>query len=448
MSKTVVGLDIGSHRVKVVVGLLDNAGNLIIKGIGKASSKESMSKGSILYVNKTSEAIRQAIEQADLQADLFIGNAITNITGTDITYTKKSGVLTRQSDGEEVQVEDVDRLTQDVRRTFSHTNHEVVHLLPQEYNIDSMVGIYDPVGISGMTVRGEFSFITIPQTECGKVRRSVEGSRKGMEVTKNNLVFSPLAAALSTLTEKEKEEGVALVDIGSGTIEIVIFKKQLVRHIAVLPFGGETINHDIHEGLQVSLDNAELLKLKYGTALSEKIPFNHVITIENERADQRILVKNLAIIIEERVKELAAVVEAEISRSGYGNRLPHGIVLTGGTAQLSGIEDIFKKVTSRHISVGRPIQNLSHNAPEEVKNPTFATVLGLVWMGFKNIDDREDLYDKSRDIVQEKPVKKEEKKDIPKKDKPKEEEAESGGNWLKKMRDAILGPEDDGKAGY
>ncbi|MEA5138815.1 cell division protein FtsA [Arcicella rigui] len=393
MNEIIVGLDIGSKQVSVVAGRLDSLGKLEILGLGKADTTGRVSKGVVLNVNKTIEAVQSALEQVENQANIHIRGVIASIAGPNIHSSKHKAVITRQTRGEEVTVTDVDQVANDAQRTFISQGNAIVHTLPQEYLVDSASGIQEPVGISGLKLQGEFLMITSPQAELDKTKRCIERSKDKMEI-EGGLVHSPLAASLAVLTDQEKKTGVALVDIGSGITEIVIYYKNIVRHVAVLPFAGDSITADIEQGCGVSTEHAEQLKIKFGSAVADEVSLEEVVTIPsaNGRKPKTISVKNVSIIIEERLKELIALVVAEIARSGYLNRINCGIVITGGTAQMPYIDQLFERVSQRDVRIGYPNENLGKSFTEEIKNPTYSTAVGLVWRGIKDIDEREDGY--------------------------------------------------------
>ncbi len=405
MSEIIVGLDIGSKQVSVVAGRLDSLGKLEILGLGKADTTGRVSKGVVLNVARTIESVRSAIEQVEEQANIDIRGVIASIAGTAIAGAKHKAMITRNTLGEEVTVTDVDQLTSDAERTFISQGNSIVHTLPQEYTVDSSSGIYEPVGITGLKLQGDFLLVTSPTSVLDKTKRCIERAKEKMEI-EGGLVFSPLAASLAVLSDQEKKSGVALVDIGSGTTEIVIYYKNVIRHICVLPFAGDIITADIEQGCNVSNEHAEVLKVKFGNALATSVPFEETVSIPgiNGRRPKVVSVKNLSIIIEERVKELAAMVSAEINRSGYGNRLSCGIVLTGGSVQMPNICEQFERVTGRDVRIGYPNENLGKTITEEIKNPTYATAVGLVWNGIRSLDEREDSYREMRRIPMPKPA--------------------------------------------
>ncbi|MCY7353333.1 MAG: cell division protein FtsA [Cytophagaceae bacterium] len=390
--KVVVGLDIGSTKVCAVVGRMNGQGTLDILGIGSAESK-GVSKGVVLNVTKTIEAVNKAVEQAGNQSNYDVGSVMAGIAGQNIQCLRKRGGFTRETSGSEVMVDDIERLLSDVARDPVAPGNAVLHVLPQEYTVDNWDNIYDPVGMTGMKLQAHFQVITSPTLAIENTRKSVERSRNKLEV--DGLMFSPLAAAMAVLTEDEKEAGVALVDIGGGTTDVVVFYKNIVRHVAVIPVAGNAITADVQHGCNVpSQTHAELLKTKFGCALQAPVDLHRVVSVPgmSGRLPKDVSLKNVAIIVEERLKEIAALVCAELIRSGYDNKLSGGLVLTGGTAQFECIEDLFSKITGKDVRVGLPHQHFGKGKLDVAENPAYATAIGLVWRGFRALDGRDDEY--------------------------------------------------------
>lgn len=390
--KVVVGLDIGSTKVCAVVGRMNGQGTLDILGIGVAESR-GVTKGVVLNVNKTIEAVNKAVEQAGNQSDYDIGSVMASIAGQNIQCLRKRGGFTRETAGSEVLVSDIERLASDVARDPVAPGNVVLHVLPQEYTVDNWDSIYDPVGMTGMKLQASYQVVTSPALAIENTRKSVERARGNLEV--DGLMFSPLAAAMAVLTDDEKEAGVALVDLGGGTTDVVIFYKNIVRHVAVIPVAGNAITEDLQHGCNVpSQTHAELLKIRYGCALQSRVDLHRVVSVPgmSGRLPKDVSLKNVAIIVEERLKEIAALVCAEFVRSGYENKLSGGLVLTGGTAQFEGIDDLFGKITGKDVRVGSPQQHFGKGKTDLAENPAYATAIGLVWSGFRSLDSRDDEY--------------------------------------------------------
>lgn len=386
--KVVVGLDIGSTKVCAVVGRMNANGALDLLGIGRADST-GVTQGMVLNVAKTIDAVHKVMESAGNQSNYDIGSVIAGIAGPHIQGFRKRGSLTRDTPGSEVQVKDVERLSDDILREPVAPGNSILHLLPQEYKVDNW-DTSDPVGVTGMRLQADFQVVTSPSIGIDNIRKCVE--RAGLEL--DELVLSPIASAMATLTDDEKEAGVALVDIGGGTADVVIYHKNIVRHVAIIPFAGNIITADIQQGCNVLPGQAELLKIKYGSALQAPVGLHEVVSVPGMmgRPPKDISRKNLAIIIEQRLKEIAALVCAELVRSGYDKKLSAGVVLTGGTAQFDHIDTLFSLVSGKDVRVGSPNQHFGKGQMEVASNPAYATAIGLVWRGFRSLDSREDVY--------------------------------------------------------
>lgn len=242
--KIVVGLDIGTTKVCALVGRKNEFGKLEILGMGKAVS-EGVVRGIVSNIDKTVEAIKRAIRQAEEQSGINIGVVNVGIAGQHIKSLQHNGSITRQVTDHEIRVEDVNRLTNDMYRLVTPPGSEIIHVMPQEYKVDYEEGIVDPVGMSGVRLEGNFHIITAQSNAINNINKCV--SRAGLEV--DQLILEPLASSMSVLSDEEKEAGVALVDIGGGTTDLAIFKDNIIRHTAVLPFGGNIITSDIKHGI-------------------------------------------------------------------------------------------------------------------------------------------------------------------------------------------------------
>jgi cell division protein FtsA len=394
-----VGLDIGSSGVVAVIGEFTGGNRnteLLVKGIGYvALGEDAVKKGRITNVQKVSNAIRQVVAEAGEQAGIIVGDVYASVCLPDVKFDTKTQSMVLERQNSDVNVHDVDRLSNSVRMHTKTSDYEILHLLPQEYTVERNTDIIDVIGSPGKDLTGSFGIVTISQEEKKKIARSIENTPSEDQkdfLSINNFFMAPLAAGISTLTQKDREDGVALVDIGGGTTSVAIYYKNIVRHVAVLPWGGDTIKRDLMEGLELSSSEAEEMKVKYGNARSEDVSENQVVLIKGGRTTKNVLVKNVALIMEERLIELASLVEAEISHSGFGNSLASGIVLTGGSSKIPNIAELFKRVTTRLVTAELPTIDLHPNCPQEIKNPSFATAIGLVWLAQKPLDYREEYY--------------------------------------------------------
>jgi cell division protein FtsA len=378
-------LDIGTTKVCALVGRKNEFGKLEILGMGKATS-EGVVRGIVSNIDKTVEAIRKAIRQAEEQSGINIGVVNVGIAGQHIKSLQHNGSITRQVTDHEITLEDVNRLTNDMYRLVTPPGSEIIHVMPQEYKVDYEEGIVDPVGMSGVRLEGNFHIITAQSNAINNINKCV--SRAGLEV--DQLILEPLASSMSVLSDEEKEAGVALVDIGGGTTDLAIFKDNIIRHTAVLPFGGNIITSDIKQGCMVMQNQAEQLKVKFGRAIADEASENEIVSIPGlrDRTPKEISLKNLAYIIEARMEEIVELVYAEIVRSGYANSLAGGIVVTGGGSQLQNLVQLVEYITGMDTRIGYPNEHLGRSKIDSVKSPMYATSVGLVLAGYQPLDQR------------------------------------------------------------
>ena len=385
----IVALDIGTTKVCAVAGRKDEHDRLEILGIGKVDS-EGVMRGVVSNIEKTVRAISDAIAQAEQSAGQPFSIAHVGIAGQHIKSLQHRGLLTRDSLHTEISQNDIDRLVKDMYKLVLPPGDKIIHVLPQEFTVDDEQGIVDPVGMSGVRLEANFHIITGQITATQNIVKCVQ--RAGLEVA--NLTLEPIASASSVLSEEEKEAGVALVDIGGGTTDITIFKDGIIRHTAVIPFGGNVITRDIKDGCNVMQQQAEKLKVKFGSALASEVFDNRIITIPGFRGREHkeVSEKNLARIIQARVEEILDYVVWEIRRSGYENKLIAGIVLTGGGALLHHIEKLTAYYTGLDTRIGIPVEHLAHGYSEELSSPVYATAVGLLLKGITDVEEGKVVY--------------------------------------------------------
>jgi cell division protein FtsA len=385
----VVGLDIGTTKICAIVGRKNEYGKLEVMGMGKAVS-DGVIRGIVSNIDKTVQAIQRAVRQAEEQSGVEINVVNVGIAGQHIRSSVHHGSITRSSSEEEITVEDVERLTNDMYRIVTPPGCEIIHVMPQHYIVDYEEGIMDPVGMSGVKLEADFHIITAQTNAINNVNKCVR--KAGLEI--ENLILEPLASSLAVLSEEEKKAGVCLVDIGGGTTDIAIFHDGIIRHTAVIPFGGNIITSDIKQGCSVLHEQAELLKVKFGRAIAEEANLNEIVSIRGlrDRPPREISVKNLAYIIEARMQEIFELVHAEIIASGYEDRLAGGIVITGGGSQLKHVKQLCELMCAMDGRIGYPNEYLGKGKPESIKSPMYATGVGLVLAGFKAIDERNSEY--------------------------------------------------------
>jgi cell division protein FtsA len=385
--KIVVGLDIGTTKICAIVGRKNEFGKLEVLGMGKAES-EGVIKGIVVNIDKTVMAIEKAIKEASDIAGINIGVVNVGIAGQHIRSSIHHNSLLRDTKDDEITIEDVSRLTEDMYRMVVPSGSEIIHVMPQDYIVDYEEGIKDPVGMSGVRLEADFHVITAQTSAINNINKCVR--RGGLEIA--DLILEPLASSLAVLSEEEKEAGVCLIDIGGGTTDIAIFFNNIIRHTAVIPFGGNILTTDIQNGLQVMSKQAEQLKTRFGKAIAEEASPNEVVSIPGirNRTAKEISVKNLSSIIQARMEEIIEMCHVEIINSGYENRLAGGIVITGGGAQLANLKQLVEYMTGMDARVGYPNEHLGRSKQEIVKSPMYSTAVGLVLAGFRSLDERDD----------------------------------------------------------
>jgi cell division protein FtsA len=383
--KIVVGLDIGTTKICALVGRKNEFGKLEILGMGKAVS-EGVVRGIVSNIDKTVDAIKRAIQGAEEQSGINIGVVNVGIAGQHIKSLQHNGSITRATVDNEITTDDVNRLTNDMYRLVTPPGSEIIHVMPQDYKVDYEEGIIDPVGMSGVRLEGNFHIITAQSNAINNINKCV--TKAGLEI--DQLILEPLASCMSVLSAEEKEAGVALVDIGGGTTDLAIFKDNIIRHAAVLPFGGNIVTSDIKQGCMVMQNQAEQLKVKFGKAIADEASDNEIVSIPGlrDRTPKEISLKNLAYIIEARMEEIVELVYSEIVRSGYANNLAAGIVITGGGSQLENLVQLVEYITGMDTRIGYPNEHLGKSKIDAVKSPMYATTVGLVLAGFHSVEDK------------------------------------------------------------
>jgi cell division protein FtsA len=387
--KLVVGLDIGTTKICAIIGRMNEHNKLEILGLGKSVS-EGVIRGMVMNINSTVDAITKAMKEAELQAGVDVKVVNVGIAGQHIKSSMHRGSIMRATTDDEITPADVDRLTNDMYKTVMPYGSEIIHVMPQLYTVDYQEGIKDPVGMSGVRLEADFHVITAQTNAINNINKCI--IKSGLEIDK--LILEPIASSLSVLSDEEKEAGVVLVDIGGGTTDVAVFHDNIIRHTAVIPFGGNVITNDIQQGCSVMMKQSELLKTKFGRALANEANPNEIVSIPGlrNRAPKEISVKNLAHIIQARMEEIIEMVFSEIISSGYEGKLAGGIVVTGGGAQLQYIKQLFELVTGMDARIGYPNEHLGKSKVEVVKSPMYATGVGLVLSGFTSIDDRDNKY--------------------------------------------------------
>lgn len=381
-SDIVVGLDIGTTKIVCMVGRRNEFGKIEILGMGKTESV-GVTRGVVSNIDKTVDSIKTAVAEAEAQSGVDIRVVNVGIAGQHIKSLQHRGERIRHSYDDEIGQVDVDGLIDDMYKLVTLPGEEIIHVLPQEYIVDNEQGIKDPIGMAGVRLEANFHIITGQVTAAKNIYKCVE--KAGLEVA--DLILEPLASSEAVLSEEEKEAGIALIDIGGGTTDIAIFQDQIIRHTAVIPFGGNIVTEDIKEGCTIIKSQAELLKVKFGSALANENQENEIVSIPGlrGRAPKEISVKNLAHIIQARLEEIIENVHFEIKNSGFEKKLIGGIVVTGGGSQLKHITQLIEYMTGMDTRVGYPNEHLASGNAEEITSPVFATGVGLVIKGLDKV---------------------------------------------------------------
>jgi len=374
-NEIIVGLDIGTSKILAVVAEVKENEEIEILGVGQHPSR-GLRKGVVANIDSTVQSIQLAIEDAELTAECRISSVYAGIAGAHINSMNSHGVAAIKN-RDEVSAEDVERVLDAAQAQAIPNDQRVLHILPQDFIIDGQEGIREPIGMSGVRLEAKVHIITGAVSAAQNIMKCI--TRCGLEV--EDVVLEQIASSYAVLDEDEKELGVCMVDIGGGTTDIAVFTDGAIRHTAVLPIAGDQITNDIAVALRTPTQAAEELKKKYGSALVHLAPEGEMIDTPSvgERAPRKLARTTLADVIEPRVEELFLLVQAELRRSGYEELLGTGIVLTGGSAKLTGMVDLAEEIFHMPVRLGVPqyVGALS----DVVRNPSFSTGVGLILFG-------------------------------------------------------------------
>ncbi len=378
-----VGLDIGTTKISIMIGRKNQYDKLEILGTGRAVSN-GVARGIVANIEKTVISIKEALDEAKQKSGIDIDEVFVGIAGQHIKSLQHRGEIVRENIEVEIDKADIEKLKSNMFKLITIPGEEVIHVIPQEYTVDGEDGIQDPKGMAGVKLEANFHVITAQVGAVRNIMRCVE--KAGL--SPKELVLEPFASAVATLDEDELREGVALVDIGGGTTDVAIFLDKIIRHTAVIPFGGNVITKDIKTGLSILEKQAELLKIKFGSAMYTEDQENVMVSIPGLRGrpPKEIAVKNLSEIIGSRYKEIIDLVYHEIKVSGYENKLMTGIVLTGGGSQIRNLKQFVAFVTGKETRIGYPNEHLGSESKDKVVSPMYATGVGLVLKGFEHAD--------------------------------------------------------------
>ena len=373
-----VGLDIGTTKIVAMLGTKNEYGKLEIVGVGKSKS-QGVHRGVVNNITQTIQSIQAAAHEAEAISGKKITSVVVGIAGQHIRSLHHSDYITRTNADEVIDEADIERLKNQVFKLVMLPGEEIIHVLPQEYKVDGQAEIKEPIGMYGGRLEANFHVVVGQVSSIRNIARCVKSA--GLDF--GGITLEPLASADAVLSQEEKEAGVALIDIGGGTTDLAIFKDGIIRHTAVIPFGGNVITEDIKEGCSIIEKQAELLKIKFGSAWPGENKDNEIVSIPGLRGrdPKEITLKNLSKIIHARVTEIIEQVYAEIKNYGHEEqkkKLIAGIVLTGGGSQLKHLKQLVEYITGMDTRIGYPNEHLAGDTDKATASPLFATAVGLV----------------------------------------------------------------------
>ncbi len=405
MEEIAVGLDIGTTKIVAMIGRRNEFGKLEILGLGKTKSL-GVHRGVVNNITQTIQSIQLAIKDAEEKSGKDVTSVTVGIAGQHIRSLQHSDYITRKSVDEVIDPKDIKSLCDQVHKLVMLPGEEIIHVLPQDYKVDGQAEIKEPIGMYGGRLEANFHVVVGQISSIRNIGRCIKSA--GLEL--NEVTLEPLASANAVLSQEEKEAGVALIDIGGGTTDIAIFKDGIIRHTAVIPFGGNIITEDIKDGCSIIEKQAELLKVKFGSAWPGENKENEIVSIPGLRGREpkEISLKNLSKIIHYRVVEIIEQAFLEIKNYGHEEKrkkLIAGIVLTGGGAQLKHLKQLVEYITGMDTRIGYPNEHLAGDTDKETASPIYATAVGLVMKSLENIKPVTRVKKKEQEIQKEDLVK-------------------------------------------
>jgi cell division protein FtsA len=404
-----VGLDIGTTKIVAMVGDKNEFGKVEILGVGKSKSL-GVHRGVVNNITQTIQSIQQAVEEAKVVSGQEISEVVVGIAGQHIRSLQHSDYITRSNPQEVISQEDVERLIQQVYKLVMLPGEEIIHVLPQEYKVDGQAEIKEPIGMYGGRLEANFHVVVGQVSSIKNIGRCIKSAGLSM----GNITLEPLASSEAVLSQEEKEAGVALIDIGGGTTDLAIFKDGIIRHTAVIPFGGNVITEDIKEGCSIIEKQAELLKVKFGSAWPGENRDSEIVSIPGLRGREpkEISLKTLSKIINARVVEIMEQVYLEIKNYGHDDqkkKLIGGVVLTGGGSQLKHLKQLVEYITGMDTRIGYPSEHLAGDTQKSETSPILATAVGLLM----NALDQQEKNDFENPVSEENEMVEDENGEVP-----------------------------------
>ncbi|HPB58858.1 MAG TPA: cell division protein FtsA [Candidatus Saccharicenans sp.] len=387
-----VGLDIGTKKTVAIIGEVTEEQKVEIIGIGVAESK-GIRKGVVVNLDQTISAIKKAQEEAELMAGVEIDSAYVGISGAHIKSFNSRGVVAVSGKNRQITREDIKRVIDQARALSIPPDREIIHIIPQEFIVDEQDGIKDPLGMSGIKLEVNVHIVTSAITSLQNLKNCLERSNIGI----HEIVLNQIATSYSTLTQDERELGVGLIDLGAGTTEVAIFERGSLWYTSTIPLGGDNFTNDIAVGLRTPIPEAEKIKKKYGCValpITEEQETIEVPTVGKSKKSRLLSRQILADIIQPRAEEIFRLVDGDIKRMGYEKSLNSGLVLTGGTALLDGLEEVAEEIFDLPVRRGDP--SYIGGLIDRVSTPDYATAVGLILYGYNQIQERGFSRDKKK----------------------------------------------------
>lgn len=388
-----VGLDIGTTKIVAMVGTKNEFNKVEILGVGKSKSL-GVHRGVVNNITQTIQSIQQAVEEAKTVSGKEIEEVVVGIAGQHIRSLQHSDYITRSNPQEVISADDIELLIQQVYKLVMLPGEEIIHVLPQEYKVDGQAEIKEPIGMYGGRLEANFHVVVGQVSSIKNIGRCV----KSAGLIMGNITLEPLASSDAVLTNEEKEAGVALIDIGGGTTDLAIFKDGIIRHTAVIPFGGNVITEDIKEGCSIIEKQAELLKIKFGSSWPGENRDSEIVSIPGLRGREpkEISLKTLSKIINARVVEIIEQVYLEIKNYGHDDqkkKLIGGVVITGGGSQLKHLKQLVEYITGMDTRIGYPSEHLAGDTQNNETSPILSTAVGLL---MNALDQQNDIYSEEK----------------------------------------------------
>jgi cell division protein FtsA len=373
------GLDLGTTKISAIIAEVTEKNEINVVGVGTTPSF-GLRRGVVVNLDKTVEGIRQAVGEAELMAGVKVNNVIVGIAGDHIKSFNSRGVIAVSRTDEGISNDDIKRVIEQAKAVTIPMDRKIVHVLPQDYTVDDQTGIKEPVGMAGIRLEAEVHIVTAAVTAIQNIVKSIERAN----ISVRDIVLQPYASSYAVLDDEEKELGVCLIDVGGGTTDFAIFFEGSIRHTSVVGLGGVNITNDIAIGLRTPRAQAEEIKRRYGVALASLVDTNEMMEVPGVggRKKREVSRQILASIIEPRMEEIFSLVEREIKRSGYDDRLTAGIVLTGGTAKMEGIDQLAERIFDLPVKVGIPKGVIG--LTDAISDPVHAAGIGLIMYGYKH----------------------------------------------------------------